>query len=501
MQEYEFDVALSFADHDRMQVLPIMQRLEDLGVRVYSEEDRLVEGWGLDLVDLIVDTLNHKVRYVLMFISRHYVGPEWSRRELLGARTKALAEQNKYVLPVRLDDSEVPGLVLSMGYLDLRVHNIELIAQAVVQKLAQHRSGFTSPVLVTPRTVEALVREKPSGWEYLLYTRVVLEGISELENKYHEHFLRYAPRNDRVEHGNGLDLISDRGVRLDEIITVAMARVFAPEAQQIAFGPPGMAGNASRIIHFGELFVQVFDEILNWARDIHGTSYADPNARDVAYVQARFADQPLQTMRGLMARLRDVADTLVERFAAGEKIDLTLPLVLEVDHRVEEELRDAVAQLSASGVPAERARASEYEFDVATSFAGEDREEVLPIVRRLKELHVRVFYDEDFTAELWGVNLVDHLPKVYGQSVRFVLLFVSKNYVGPTKKWTKVERQAAQARAVELTEEYLLPIRLDDTEVPGLSSSVVYLDRQKYSVEDIAQTVVRKLAKITGGAN
>ncbi|GLY49756.1 TIR domain-containing protein [Lentzea sp. NBRC 102530] len=85
----------------------------------------------------------------------------------------------------------------------------------------------------------------------------------------------------------------------------------------------------------------------------------------------------------------------------------------------------------------------EYEFDVAPSFAGENRAHVLPVVRRLQELGVSVFYDEDHLAELWGVNLVERLFEAYGKKVRYVLLFASKHYVA--RKRTKVERETTVA--------------------------------------------------------
>lgn len=43
MTEYDFDVAPSFADQDRALVQPIVQRLKELGVNVYYDEDRVVE--------------------------------------------------------------------------------------------------------------------------------------------------------------------------------------------------------------------------------------------------------------------------------------------------------------------------------------------------------------------------------------------------------------------------------------------------------------------------
>ena len=43
-----------------------------------------------------------------------------------------------------------------------------------------------------------------------------------------------------------------------------------------------------------------------------------------------------------------------------------------------------------------------YEFDVAVSFAGEDREFVEEVVAQLKQAGLRVFYDSDYVAEMWG---------------------------------------------------------------------------------------------------
>ena len=44
----------------------------------------------------------------------------------------------------------------------------------------------------------------------------------------------------------------------------------------------------------------------------------------------------------------------------------------------------------------------EFEFDAAVSLAGEDREFVEEVVDRLKAESVRVFYDTDYQAAMWG---------------------------------------------------------------------------------------------------
>jgi hypothetical protein len=343
--EYEFDVALSCAEEDRELVLPVLQHLKDQGVEVFYDKERQVEMWGLDLVEYFSAAYSKRARYVLLFGSRHYVD-KWARLQRRATLARALEQHTEYVLPIRVDDTEIPGLPSTVGYLDLRVHQPDVIAQAVVQKLAQHRADFTASTPITPQSVAALVREKPRGWEYLLYVTVVSQGLGELESKYWEHFLRYAPRTGVVEHSNGITLIRDRNVLLSEIIKVAVETVFTADTQEAAFGEPGKPGNPDRIVHLGELFVRTFDEILEWARAIHGTSYAQDLARVAARIQAQFADQQLQAMHTVAQDLREVAGTLVERLTAGEQINMTVPLVFEVDPRLEREFKAALDRLS-----------------------------------------------------------------------------------------------------------------------------------------------------------
>ncbi|MFC3894782.1 toll/interleukin-1 receptor domain-containing protein [Lentzea rhizosphaerae] len=345
MAEYEFDVAPSFAEEDRDRVLPIVDRLKSLGVEVFYDKDREVEMWGQDRIEYFSETFSHRARFVLLFSSQHYVS-KWTRLQSRAAMARALEEHTEYVLPIRIDDTPVPGLLPTIAYLDMRVHSDEVIAQAVAQKLAQHRASFTPTTPITPQSVAALVREKPRGWEYLLYVTVVSQGLEELESKYREHFLRYAPRNGTVEHGNGIDLIRDRNVLLGEIIKVAVESVFTEATQEAAFGAPGVPGDPGRIVHLGELFVRTFDEILEWAREIHATSYAKDRTRTAARIHAQFADQQLRAMHAVAQDLRGVADTLVERLTAGEQINMTVPLVFEVDPELERQFKVALDELS-----------------------------------------------------------------------------------------------------------------------------------------------------------
>lgn len=53
------------------------------------------------------------------------------------------------------------------------------------------------------------------------------------------------------------------------------------------------------------------------------------------------------------------------------------------------------------------------EYNIALSFAGEDRKYVEKIAYGLKERGVKVFYDKFKTSELWGKDLYQYLNDIY----------------------------------------------------------------------------------------
>lgn len=135
---------------------------------------------------------------------------------------------------------------------------------------------------------------------------------------------------------------------------------------------------------------------------------------------------------------------------------------------------------------------TEYEYDVALSFAGEDRHHAEKLANLLKSGGYRVFYDKYEQAALWGKNLYDHLSTIYKDKARYCVMFLSKHYA--QKLWPNHERQSAQARAFKENQEYILPIRLDNTEIPGVSPTVVYLDLCSMNVEEIYKILMDKLS-------
>jgi TIR domain len=137
----------------------------------------------------------------------------------------------------------------------------------------------------------------------------------------------------------------------------------------------------------------------------------------------------------------------------------------------------------------------EFEYDVAISFAGEQRSEAEAIAACLEKVGIRVFYDDYEQTKLWGKDLYEHLSDVYQKRARYCLMLVSEAYAA--KVWTTLERRSAQARALSQRVEYILPVRFDDAEIPGLLNTVGYLRIQDYGIEGICTHVAQKIRDLS----
>lgn len=136
-----------------------------------------------------------------------------------------------------------------------------------------------------------------------------------------------------------------------------------------------------------------------------------------------------------------------------------------------------------------------FEYDIALSFAGEQRKQVEGIAQCLETAGIEVFYDNFSKAQLWGKDLYQHLSDVYQKRARFCIIFISKEYA--EKAWTNHELKAAQARAfAEKGAEYILPVRFDDTEVAGILPTTGFLDFRTEGAAGICAAALEKLGKV-----
>ncbi len=137
---------------------------------------------------------------------------------------------------------------------------------------------------------------------------------------------------------------------------------------------------------------------------------------------------------------------------------------------------------------------SKFKYQVGISFAGEDRERVEKVVNELEKLEVIYFYDRN--ENLLGKDLALYLEQVFFEHCEYAVIFISEYY--KNKKWTRFELRAIKAREVEnLSEkeakEYVIPVKLDDTKIPGILPITGYIDATTITPEKVAQNIYDKL--------
>lgn len=132
-------------------------------------------------------------------------------------------------------------------------------------------------------------------------------------------------------------------------------------------------------------------------------------------------------------------------------------------------------------------------YDIAVSFAGEDRPYVEQVADALKRSGLSVFYDGYEKANLWGKDLYVHLTNVYKDYSKYCLMFISEHYA--RKQWTNHERKAAQARAFSENREYILSLRLDDSLVDGVLETTGFIDARHAAIEEIVEMLRVKISK------
>ncbi len=138
-----------------------------------------------------------------------------------------------------------------------------------------------------------------------------------------------------------------------------------------------------------------------------------------------------------------------------------------------------------------------FKYDVALSFAEEDRPFVDTVAQHLKNKGLHIFYDKDALIDSWGKDLYVHLDTVYREKARFCVLFISRHY--KQKRWAQHERIRAQARSFQENREYILPFKFDDTEIEGVRDEVVYLTKEEYNEKDLSDAIFVKIENSKSG--
>jgi len=155
MPEREFAIALSFAGEDRVYVDQVANGLRDSGVTVFYdlfEEESL---WGKNLYDYLSDIYMNKALFTIMFISEAYARKLWTNHERQAMQARAFQENQEYILPARFDETPIPGVLPTVGYISLEDKTPAEFVKTIHRKLVN--SGQTVPSVGVPRPRTSIV--------------------------------------------------------------------------------------------------------------------------------------------------------------------------------------------------------------------------------------------------------------------------------------------------------------------------------------------------------
>ncbi len=141
----QYDVCLSFAGEDRGYVAKVAAHLQSRGMRTFYDEYERVSLWGKDLYEHLDDVYRNAARYCVLFISRFYAKRLWTSHERKSAQARAFNENREYILPARFDTTPLPGLLPTVGYIDLKNLRPKELSDLIVDKVGFPRREYYVP--------------------------------------------------------------------------------------------------------------------------------------------------------------------------------------------------------------------------------------------------------------------------------------------------------------------------------------------------------------------
>lgn len=141
----------------------------------------------------------------------------------------------------------------------------------------------------------------------------------------------------------------------------------------------------------------------------------------------------------------------------------------------------------------------DFEWDIAISFAGENRALADFIGQKLRELDISVFYDRNYEDNYLGGLWSKQFLEIFAQKSRLVVAILDQHH--KEKVWPTFERDCFTQR---VQEEEVIPVFLDKTIFPGIPTDLVSIhfnydgDLNAQSDAIIDDVVLRIAGKLDG---
>lgn len=131
-------------------------------------------------------------------------------------------------------------------------------------------------------------------------------------------------------------------------------------------------------------------------------------------------------------------------------------------------------------------------FRIALSYPGERRPFIEQVAERLSTAvgRERVLYDKYYEAEFARFDLDTYLQGLYHDESELIAVFLCADY--ERKEWCGLEWRAVRDLIKQRQASSVMPLRFDDTKIPGLFSTDGYLWIGGRSPEDIADRILER---------
>lgn len=135
---YEYDVAISFAGHDRPTVEALVRRLESHGLEVFYDFDEQAMLWGKDLRKELGRVYGEDAQFMIVCLSDSYPERDWTVFEFEIGKAAANKRTDDYLLPLVVGETvpAIVGLPETVGHLSLANRSAEEVAELLQQKIA-----------------------------------------------------------------------------------------------------------------------------------------------------------------------------------------------------------------------------------------------------------------------------------------------------------------------------------------------------------------------------
>jgi hypothetical protein len=132
-------------------------------------------------------------------------------------------------------------------------------------------------------------------------------------------------------------------------------------------------------------------------------------------------------------------------------------------------------------------------FRIALSFPGERRAFVEQVATRLgaRVGRERVLYDKYYEAEFARPDLDTYLQQLYHEQSELIAVFLCADY--ERKEWCGLEWRAIRDLIKRRQASTVMPLRFDNTEIPGLFSTDGYVWIGNRTPDDIAKLILERV--------